>query len=351
MALRRRAQKSHRLLKLIIWIIIIFGLIYYLFFRSNSPKPAVQTKVIGTLTPTLSPTPNPLAHVVQSQLLDAKGTYSVMVKNLRTGESYRFNGNHRYETASLYKVWTMAVIYQKIQSGELHEDDKLTAEVKYLNQVFQIPEEEAEQVDGDVDYTVSDALEKMIIISDNYAALLLTDHVKYSALKDFLKKNGLTHSQVGEGEAVPMTTPEDMVLFFEKLYRNKLANQENTNKMLSLLERTQFNDVIPKYLPEETKIAHKTGSYEFFSNDAGIIYTKKGDYILALFSESDVPRDADDRLAKISKAIYEYFKNQKDPEPKKVESGIRYDYLIGIIGALALLGFIYYEFKRTHTSA
>ena len=47
-----------------------------------------------------------------------------------------------------------------------------------LNEEFNIPTETAEQTDGTVTYAVKDALNQMITVSDNEAALLLSERVK-----------------------------------------------------------------------------------------------------------------------------------------------------------------------------
>lgn len=76
----------------------------------------------------------------------------------------------------------------------------------------------------------------------------------------------------------PTTTSFDIALFFEKLYKGELANEENTQKMLDLLKKQELNNKLSKYLPEEIDVAHKTGEIGWFSHDAGIVYTNYGDY-------------------------------------------------------------------------
>ena len=77
--------------------------------------------------------------------------------------------------------------------------------------------------------------------------------------------------------------------------------------MIGLLKMQKLNEKLPKYLPNGTVVAHKTGEIDFLTHDAGIIYTKNGDYIIAIFSESDYPPGAKERIAQISKAVYNYF--------------------------------------------
>ena len=82
--------------------------------------------------------------------------------------------------------------------------------------------------------------------------------------------------------------------------------------MLGFLKGQQLNDVLPKYLPENIVVAHKTGNIDAFDNDAGIVYGPKGDYIIVLLSESDNPAGAEDRMAQLSKAVYDYFNSHSN---------------------------------------
>jgi beta-lactamase class A len=91
------------------------------------------------------------------------------------------------------------------------------------------------------------------------------------------------------------------------LQKGELANAENTQKMLEFLKKQQLNDKIPADLPNNIVIAHKTGELGLFSHDAGIVYTPKGDYIIAVLSKSDTPAAAEKRIADVSKAVYDYF--------------------------------------------
>lgn len=248
-----------------------------------------------------------LKNAVDKSLQEAKGNYGIVVKNLKTDESYSLNEHKIYEAGSLYKVWVMAESFDQIQKGELKEDAVLSEDAQVLNEKFNISSESAEIKTGEITLSVKDALKQMITISHNYAALLLTEKIRLSKVALFLKKNSFNESKVGTGGESPTTTPSDMAKFLEKLYKGELANLENTQKMIDLLKRQTLNGKLPKYLPKEISIAHKTGEIGYFSHDAGIIYTPKGDYIIVILSETDYPPGAEERIAQISKAVYEYF--------------------------------------------
>ena len=183
--------------------------------------------------------------------------------------------------------------------------DQLTGNIARLNDSFNIASEEAELTDGALDVPVQRALERMITVSDNYSALLLTSKIKISGLQRFLRKYGLTESKVGT--SLPQTTPHDVMVFYEKLYRGEIVNKFYSDEMISLLKKQQLNDRIPKYLPLGIPVAHKTGELDRVKHDAGIVYAPTGDYIFVVMTDSANPQSAAENTAILSKNFYNYF--------------------------------------------
>lgn len=259
---------------------------------------------------------NPVASVIASGLPAAvaqalagtKGSYGVVVKNLDTRETFGLNEHRVYETASLYKLWVMAEVVGRIQSGQLSGEKRLTDDISSLNRSFSISDEVAELISGSITMTINQALEQMITISHNYAALLLTKHIRLSSVGKFLTDNGFSESKVGNSDHNPLSTAADISRFYEKLLTGELGDPDHTEMMLGLLKNQKLNNKLPKYLPLGTVIAHKTGELNSFTHDAGIVYTPKGDkYIIVVMSESSDPPAAEDRIARVSQAVYDYF--------------------------------------------
>lgn len=312
-------QKKKRLLLFLI-IIFVLGIGYFEVRKYILIKPAVSQKVLSSITVKSTPASTPtiplsptiyerktsLSDAINTALLGTQGTYGVAVENLKTGESYFLNEHRTFEAGSLYKLWVMATVYSQIKDGVLSEDNILSEDVPVLNEKFYITPEDAEQTEGKITLSVSDALNQMITVSDNYSALLLTEKIRLSRIASFLKDNELIESTVGTTGDDPTTTAYDVALFFKKLYKGELNEPQYSEKMLNLLKAQKLNNKIPKYLPNGIVIAHKTGEIYGFSHDTGIVYTPNGDYIIALFSESNDPSQAEERLASLSKAVYSY---------------------------------------------
>lgn len=293
---------------------VLFFLVFFLVQVATKKENPPREILSSHSTPLLQEAKNSkqLEEVVQNALIGTKGNYSIAIKNLKTGEEYYLNEHTRYDAASLYKLWVMAETFEQIKNGKLKENDVLAEDPEKLSEKFNIDPKllELESAKEKVSLSVSDALEKMIDISDNYAALLLTSKIRLSNIASFLKINGFNESTVGSNKNLPAATAHDILLFFEKLYNKQLINDKYATLMLQLLKTQRLNAKIPKYLPKDIVVAHKTGELDEYTHDAGIVYAPNGEYIIVVLSKSDNPSLAANRISNVSEAVYNYFQNK-----------------------------------------
>lgn len=306
---RKKSKKRFIFLCVLVSIVVLF--IFFAPGKKNQEKTTLGNSTVSDSKPLaeqIRVKNNQLKPLVSQALLNTKGSYSVAISNITTGESYMQNEHRQYQAASLYKLWVMATVFQQIEQGNMQEDDPLPADVAELNKRFLIASESAELTEGRLDFTVGSALRQMITISHNYAALALTAKVRLSTVAEFLEEHGLNESQVSRSDSPPLTTASDVALFFTKLLNGELANEENTAKMIALLKAQRLNNKLPRYLPDGTVIAHKTGELGLFSHDGGIVYLPNGkQYIIVVMSETLYPASAEERIGQISRNVYEYF--------------------------------------------
>lgn len=319
---RRRRRQKQRLLRFFACIFCLcIGVGIFSIFHSKhsidlpkllTAKAPIVTESLAETVPsyTLSGSMSAaLGDAVQSALVGTHGTYGIVIKDLKTNESYMQNEERPFASGSLYKLWVMATVYEQMEDGKLHMSDELSKNVVDLNKEFSIDPSAAEKTDGTITYSVQDALYQMITISDNYAALLLTDKVGLNNINSFLNEYGFSHSHVGVNGNPPTTTPEDIAGFFEKLYNEQLVDKQSSDSMLDLLKQQKLNDKIPEYLPDDVVVAHKTGELDDVTHDAGIVYAPSGDYLIVVLSEIDDRDLANERIANVSKNVYDYFNN------------------------------------------
>lgn len=279
-----------RLLKLLIWIIILYFTISFLIGKGGRA-------IFSFQKPTLS-------NGVKGVLKDTEGNFGVYIKNLSSGKTFALNEHRAFDPTSLYKMWVMGAVYEQIKEGKLTEDDTVVASIEDLNKKFDIDPGSAELKEGVIDFSIKSAIEQMITISHNYAALILLEKTGNDNINKFLKKYGLYESSIGPEVK---TTAKDIGLFLEKNYKGEVVDAQYSQKMIAVLLKQQINDRLPKYLPQGTKIAHKTGNLGFFENDAGIVYSPAGNYIIVVLTETEDPLGARDKIGRISEVVYKYF--------------------------------------------
>jgi len=242
---------------------------------------------------------------IKNYLSDKNFKYGLVIKNLDTGETFTENSDDIFPAASLYKLWVMAGVYNDIKNGNLDPEQKLSQSVSVLNRKFNIDPDLAELKEGTVSYSVSDALKQMITISHNYAAMLLTEKITLTKLNNYMKELGLKKSKTGEP---PKTTAYETAWILEQIYLHKLIDPDLSDEMLNLLKKQTINRKIPKYLPEGTIIAHKTGELGSVSHDCGIIYIPGSPILMCMLTDSTNLTVSEEAISRISKIIYEKYR-------------------------------------------
>lgn len=314
---RKIPSKLNSLIKKIILFALTIFLINFLFniyFYKTDVKTAtlinpIAKELIHTATTFINSRQNskPLENIALNALGKDKDNYSIVVFNTETGERYYLNEDKIYDTASLYKLWVMAVSFEQIEQGKFSQKDVLSDSISAINQKFNLSSDSSEDPKTSISWPVQNALENMIIISDNYSAYLLTEKVGIDKISDFLTSQGLSESKVGLSDSSPKTSASDIAVFFERLYDGRFANPLDTTQMIDLLKKQQVKTKLAKYLPVNAVIAHKTGELGSFSHDGGIVFLPKGNYIIVALSNTNDQLSADEKIALVSKGVYDYF--------------------------------------------
>jgi len=156
----------------------------------------------------------------------------------------------------------------------------------------------------------------MITTSSNLATNLLIETVGAEAVTRTMHRLGAEGIQVRRGVEDPTahrqglnntTTAHGLLVLFEHLARGTAVSEEACAEMLQILTEQEHDEMIPARLPEEVKIAHKTGWITGVRHDSGIVSVPDGPtYVLVLLSRnlSDVPAGID-ALAHISRLVFD----------------------------------------------
>lgn len=290
---------------MMLFVILVIGIAILFFFPTNTnnlkniiPEDPIE-KVVEEVVP-------PMYLIAIKNLGVDINNYGIVVKNLKTGETFTNSENKTFLSASLYKIWVMAATFQQISNGKMSENEELKGSLDELNVKLEIATQSAEPTPEkkEVTYNLGEAIDVMITVSDNYAALLVASRSGEQSIFNFLKTYGLENSSYKQP---PKTTAIDVANLLEKIYKGEVVNKQYSQRMIEILKKQKLNDRIPKYLPTYTEVAHKTGELGYFKHDAGIVFSNKGDYIIVVLSETEDSASSAEKIANFSKDIYEYF--------------------------------------------
>jgi beta-lactamase class A len=254
--------------------IILLGLAWY-----DSHNPAAQEisktsiESIPVLNDTPFPTiaiPNPISTSPLPQLLNIQNSIQTVISSypqLTWGVSFidlnsknvtNINGNKVFTGASTTKVLIACLLLNQVEAGKYNLDKSLNGA------------------------TLKQLLQKMINQSDNDAWTALMNFIGFQYQQPYAQSIGIYSYDVVNNRI----DPNDMALLLEQLYAGKLLNPQDTSLLLSYMQHTNNDDLIPPAVPNGVKIYHKYGSFNNDLHDAAIIDNGKNPFILTIYSST-----------------------------------------------------------------
>lgn len=236
---------------------------------------------------------------------------SVIVKDLNKDKwILKIKENKIFQSASIIKIPIMVEVLRQIEEGKYFLDEKIRIDNKDKVDFSIISELDVEE------YSILDLITLMIITSDNTATNILIDLVGYDDINNSMEKFGLKNTKLSrkmmdfqgikEGRR-NLTTIGDMAHILEALYNGKILKPDYSKLALNIMKRQTHRDLIPRHLEEDLVIANKTGGLSGLNHDIGIVFSKKMDYIIGVFTEKGNSNLINKELVgNISKIVYDY---------------------------------------------
>lgn len=247
------------------------------------------------------------------------GVLGVAIEDLTTGQKFLLREDEVFPQASSIKIAILAELYRQNQwslqgeSGKARLSDLYTVRASDLVADSYIMEGLTPLVTR---VTNRDLAVMMVAVSDNSAANVLIDRVGLENVNQFLDSLGLSHTRLhrkmmdvkaAEQGRENVSTPREMMMLLEKIYRGEILNKSMTDDFLKILS-THKESWIPHLLPENVRIANKPGSLEGVRNDSGIVFTQNRPYVICIMTTYlDRERDGEEAISRISAFAYQMF--------------------------------------------
>lgn len=238
-----------------------------------------------------------------------QGKVGISFIDINSGLKLSINGKKRYPAASVAKVPVMATVYHLAETGKMSLSDKIM-----FNESDKLGGSGVLQwMRGGKEYSIRNLSRLMIVLSDNTATRLVIDRIGTSEINSYMQTLGLLSTQVVDDTClneppttkINYTTPNEMALLFYEIQKSGNYSLASRKEMINFMKNQRFRWGIWRGVPKGIVVADKTGNVDGVLNDSGIVYTKKGNYILSIFTNGfKKQRDARNIINKISELVY-----------------------------------------------
>lgn len=280
------------------------------------------------------------------------GIMGVAVRDIATGQMISINGDRPFPMASAYKIPILVEVFRQAEAGKFSLDDRieLTAADRTLGSgVLTL-------MSPGLNPTIKDLATLMIILSDNQATDILlnkvgaenvtatmrsfglknirVDRTTFEMIRDYLalidaaaegktkqqlmnrpQLNTATPERVAKADTdfghvlKDVASPQDMARLLEKIVKGEAASESSCQQMMTILNRQQFNHRLPRYLPEGTGFAHKTGTIASTTNDAGVMFVRGHAVALVVFTvDKRTGRgEVEEQMGRLARVVYDFF--------------------------------------------
>ena len=287
--------------------------------RENDPTYPFVHQIVGISTPEPAPAGQfgSLTKKIQGVFNDNKNIlsrYSVYFRDQTNGFWVGINENDNYDPASMLKVALAIGAYKESENNPnfLGQSFVYTSQLAALNTgAFDSPSE----LRVGKSYTIGDLVEKMIVDSDNGAKDAIGNAVDSKIMDDVYNYLSITIPTDNSNYTI---SAKKYTAFFRALYNGVYLNKEDSNKLLDMLGRTNFDDGLVAGVPTNVPVSHKFGEHVNTSDntvgavelhDCGIIYESSNPYVLCVMTQGKDESDLADVIAAVSKVVYQEVTN------------------------------------------
>ena len=244
-----------------------------------------------------------LAENIEVLTSTAGGTFSVYFYDINKNEEFGYHHQTVLTGASLNKIAILTSLYHLAGKKEV-DLEKIIILQKEDIQDYGTGSIRYDQ--PGTPYSIKTLARLMVEKSDNTASYILAQHIiGMDKIQSLIESWGLTQTNMPENE----TSAKDMGILLVKIYKGEITTPPLTAEMLNFMEKSDFDDRLPKGLPPGTKIYHKTGDEIGKIHDVGIVDLPGQPYFIGVLS-SDMTDDQKVKniISQISKIVYEEMK-------------------------------------------
>lgn len=267
---------------------------------------------------------------IDSSFASVSGDFALAFKSLdRPKKKLLISAHEEFHAASTMKTPVMIEVFKQAEEGKLSLNDSLEVKNSFKSIVdgssfsLDIDRDGGEQL---YDFlgkkkSLRDLVTDMIIYSSNLATNIVIQKVDAKKVSAYMHKLGAKDINVLRGVEdmkaydaglSNSTTAYDLMVIFEHLARGKAVNKEADQQMIDILLQQKHREIIPAFLPEDVKVANKTGMITGVHHDSGIVFLPDGrKYVLVILSKNmEDMQQGTQMMARVSRMIYDFMQQK-----------------------------------------
>jgi len=249
--------------------------------------------------------------------LDPGLEISIAVRNAVGQITFEYNSDKRVPAASVIKIPILAELLLQVQTNEVRLSERYALmdehKVGGSGELRDMPEGKT--------LTLEELAVEMIRVSDNTATNVLIERLGMARINQTLDSLGfeatrlnrvmMDFAAIDEGRQ-NYTSASEMSRFLSLLLTNKILTPELGNTAIEILGRCEDSTTIPRDLPADLIIAHKTGTLDYVRGDAGIILDEDP-IILAIFVENFQSLDqAEQVIGDLARIVFDLERSKRE---------------------------------------
>lgn len=227
---------------------------------SPAPTPAVVVPPKSLIGPALDAEIN--------AVIQANSAYRVGVAliDLSDGQVHEYGAKTKFVAASTGKILAAEAYYQLVETGKASLTARMGAS------------------------TAGQQIRQMIQQSNNESWALILAAVGHKGLTDYAASLGIPYDRTVNG-----LTPAEMAKTLSELYSGRLLNAANTAQLLSYMQNTNYEVLIPAAAPPGVNVFHKYGLLNGNLHDASILVQGERAVVFVVYT---LGRDMSDMAAR-----------------------------------------------------
>lgn len=253
-------------------------------------------------------------------------TVSVAFFDARHKTEWSFEGDRWFHAASTIKVPVLLGVFAAIDKSRFTEYSRIHIRNRFLSVVDGSPYriDDGRDATPEVHHAVGKTMQvrelarHMIVTSSNLATNLLIDIVGIEEIQHTLKELGLDtgieffrgveDNLAWEKDINNRVTANGLVSALRMIGEGRAISEDASTHMLDILHGQEFKRGIPAGLPDDARVAHKTGEISTVAHDAGIVYLPDREpYVVVILTEWEAGRASrQETIADISRVVYEH---------------------------------------------